>query len=76
MEKELDATKKAGWCRVAFTYSMVVLLKGWGIRKSLEYILNLKGDTDTNACITGGLVGASFGYNIVKEELGQQIEKI
>ena len=67
LQKQLDATKKSGWCRVAFTYSLSVLLLKLSFRNSLEYILASKGDTDTNACIAGGLIGAFYGFERIEK---------
>ncbi len=36
----------------------------------------LKGDTDTNGCIGGGLMGGVYGMDKVEKEMGKQIEII
>lgn len=40
---------------------MVALVKGSGYRESIKELLLQKGDTDTNACIAGGILGACEG---------------
>ncbi len=70
----LPANKKMGWIRIAFSYAVYFLVKGTSFRDSMKKILLLKGDTDTNACIAGGLFGAYYGYN--KLEMKKEIEKI
>lgn len=48
--------------RVALSYAVHFLVCGTKFKDSIEWIISQKGDTDTNACIMGGLLGASFGY--------------
>ena len=50
-----------GFVRWAFTYAFKCLRAGWSYEKSLHMVLERKGDTDTNAAICGGLVGAWRG---------------
>ncbi len=35
---------------------------------SLKYFIDQGGDTDTNAAIIGGLLGAKLGYNLFKDD--------
>ena len=50
-----------GWIKIAFCYSFYYLKNDYGYRQALEDILALRGDTDTNACIIGGMIGAAEG---------------
>lgn len=45
---------------------MYFLVKGTSYESSIRKILEAKGDTDTNACIAGGLLGAYYGVNGLK----------
>ena len=50
-----------GWIKIAFCYSFYYLKKGYSYRDALTDILIKRGDTDTNACIIGGMIGAAEG---------------
>jgi ADP-ribosylglycohydrolase len=68
MEEAIDgnlppAHPQAGYVRLAFTYAFYHLARGSSLRSSLAETLLLGGDTDTNACIVGGLIGAYRGSN-------------
>ena len=45
---------------------MYYLITGKSFRESLTDVLRLKGDSDTNACIAGGLMGAFYGYTEIE----------
>ena len=49
--------------RVALSYAVHFLVCGTTFKDSIQWIISQKGDTDTNACIMGGLLGASLGYH-------------
>ena len=55
------ATPQAGFVRYGFTYAFHFLYHGFGFKKALIETLAMGGDTDTNACIVGGLLGAYHG---------------
>ena len=59
-----------GWLKIAFNYSFYYLkhsddykAKDNIYRELMEKILIEGGDTDTNAAIVGGLIGALVGYS-------------
>jgi ADP-ribosyl-[dinitrogen reductase] hydrolase len=58
-----DALPQAGFVRIAFTYAFFHLNQGSSYRAAISDTLIRGGDTDTNACIVGGLVGAYRGLN-------------
>ena len=67
------ATKSIGSSIIAFTYSFYFLLRiANGEELTYEEIqrqmLRFGGDTDTNAAIAGGLVGAYFGISQIKPD--------
>lgn len=72
--EKVPANKCAGWVRVALSYAVRELVVGKGFRDSLENVLLLKGDTDTNGCILGGLIGACIGVKDLAME--REIERI
>lgn len=51
----------AGFVRIAFTHAFHHLLRKTNFVNALREVLSGGGDTDTNACIVGGLVGARVG---------------
>ena len=50
-----------GFVRIAFTHAFGHLLRRSGWSDAMAEVLAGGGDTDTNACIVGGLVGARVG---------------
>jgi len=74
LEQHCPINKASGWIRVALSYSVHFLVKGDSYRNSIQWIISQKGDTDTNACIMGGLLGAHYGLSRLAME--PQIEKI
>lgn len=58
-----DAHPQAGYVRIAFTYAFYHLKQRSSFRVALSDTLARGGDTDTNACIVGGLMGAYRGIN-------------
>lgn len=55
--------KAEGWVKIAFSYAMHFLLTGLPFRRVIEHVIGMKGDTDTNACIVGALLGAYHGLD-------------
>lgn len=68
----MPGSKKMGWAKIAFSYGLKFLVylcegklaltekdlyKNW-----IKRVIMLAGDTDTNACIAGGLVGSIIGF--------------
>jgi hypothetical protein len=41
----------------------------------LREVISLGGDTDTNACIVGGLLGAIVGESNIPEEMKKKVKK-
>jgi hypothetical protein len=50
-----------GFVRIRFTHAFRHLLRGAGYEEAIRETLADGGDTDTNACIVGGLIGAACG---------------
>jgi ADP-ribosylglycohydrolase len=67
------ATPQAGYVRYGFTYAFHYLEFAFGYRQAILETLAMGGDTDTNACIVGGLVGAYNGLNGIPK---QALEKV
>src|SRR5204863_5357903 len=59
----------AGFVKIGFTHAFRHLLHGSNFEEALRETLLGGGDTDTNACIVGGLVGAACGASSIPIEL-------
>lgn len=58
-----------GFVKIAFTHAFRHLLLGSDYVEAIREILLGGGDTDTNACIVGGLVGAACGASRIPEAM-------
>jgi ADP-ribosylglycohydrolase len=58
-----------GFVKYGFTHAFRHLAAGTGYAESLRETLSGGGDTDTNACIVGGLVGARVGEEGIPENM-------
>jgi len=56
-----------GFVRIAFTHAFRHLLKGSNYMEALTETLAGGGDTDSNACIVGGLLGAACGADAIPQ---------
>lgn len=63
----------AGFIRIAFTHAFHQLLGRAGFRRAMLDTLALGGDTDTNACIVGGLIGALNGRDALPADALQAV---
>lgn len=63
----------AGFVRIAFTHAFHHTLRGTPFIEALHQTLALGGDTDTNACIVGGLVGARRGVQGIPEHMASSV---
>ena len=64
---------QAGFVRIAFTHAVHHMLRGTSFGEALHQVLSCGGDTDTNACIVGGLVGARVGIEGIPEHMTQSV---
>lgn len=58
-----------GFVRIAFTHAFRHLASGTPYVDALREMLAGGGDTDTNACIVGGLLGARWGASAIPEAM-------
>lgn len=63
----------AGFVRIGFTHAFHHLVRGSSYETAIFETLSGGGDTDTNACIVGGLVGALHGVSSIPEEMHMAI---
>lgn len=63
-----------GFVRIAFTHAFYHLLYAKSFEAGLQRVLEEGGDTDTNACIAGGLLGARFGLASIPNHMAAAVE--
>jgi ADP-ribosyl-[dinitrogen reductase] hydrolase len=59
--------------KIAFVWAFYYLKNGYTYRDALEHILLQGGDTDTNAAIVGGLLGAAYGESAIDKHLREKM---
>lgn len=64
---------RAGYVRIAFTHAFYHLYHRTTYTEALTAVLHGSGDTDTNACIVGGLVGAIHGLQGIPESMRRAV---
>lgn len=65
--EDLDCEKNIGHVRWAFTMAMHFLRKNTSYEEAVFKTLMKGGDTDTNACIVGGMMGALHGLSEIPD---------
>src|SRR5262249_54394296 len=58
-----------GFIKIAFTHAFRHLLLGSNYVEAMRETLAGGGDTDTNACIVGGLIGAACGASAIPDDM-------
>lgn len=66
---EIDCTKNIGHVKHALTLAFYFLQKGVSYEEAIRETLKKGGDTDSNACIVGGLMGALHGFTAIPEDM-------
>jgi ADP-ribosyl-[dinitrogen reductase] hydrolase len=62
-----------GFIKIAFTHAFRHLLIGSNYVEAIGETLAGGGDTDTNACIVGGLIGAACGADAIPDDMKQPV---
>lgn len=62
-----------GFVRIGFTHAFRHLLNGTSYVDAIRQTLAGGGDTDTNACIVGGLLGARWGASAIPQRLREAV---
>ncbi len=73
LEVKVPYYPQAGFVKIAFTHAFRHLIKGNSFVEALQETLFGGGDTDTNACIVGGLVGAAAGASSIPETMTKPV---
>ena len=74
--KDLDFTEEESHVRHSFILAFYFLLRSpkCSYETAIRQTIQLRGDTDTNACIVGGMLGALFGSEgILTAELRNKV---
>jgi ADP-ribosylglycohydrolase len=62
------AREKIGWAKIAFSLAFHHLFQESTFTAAMRQTLLLGGDTDTNACIVGAMMGARYGASAIPAE--------
>lgn len=58
-----DVTKNIGWDKHAFALTLYFLFTDAPYEDAIRQVVSMGGDTDTNAAIVGGVLGAKYGVD-------------
>lgn len=83
-EEILNCRRQIGFIQKAFILSFYYMLRFEEYQKqenqnqnfymdSIRQVIKEGGDTDTNACIVGGMIGALVGFNSIPEEMLKKV---
>lgn len=67
------ARTKIGWVRWGFTLAFRCLSRRMGFEEGITMTLRLRGDTDTNACIVGCMLGALHGQEGIPQHMANAV---
>lgn len=62
-----------GFVKIAFTWALYYLKNDFSYEKAIYDVLLQGGDTDTNAAIVGGMIGAAEGAAKIPQEWAEKV---
>jgi len=62
---KVDVFENMGWDVHAFSLTLFCLENNYSFSEAMAFVLKKGGDTDTNAAIVGGVMGAKYGYKCI-----------
>ncbi len=71
-----DPNVLIGDVKIAFQLAVRKSYFNFTFEEAIISTVNLGGDTDTNCCIVGGLVGSKLGSNIINKQWKNTVEKL
>lgn len=71
--RRIPYTPQIGFVRIGFTHAFRHLWLGTDFVAALAETLAGGGDTDTNACIVGGLLGAAYGAEAIPQPMREAV---
>lgn len=60
--------RRIGWVKIGFVNAFIHFISNSSYTEAISHTLSLGGDTDTNSCIVGGLIGAATGLSHLPPE--------
>lgn len=54
-----------GYVKIAIDHAFKALRRGYDFEMAMRQTLLIGGDTDTNSCIVGGMIGAYLGVESI-----------
>ena len=73
---DLDITESGGWVKWAFILAFWHLKRATPFEEAMIDVLRRGGDTDTNACIVGALLGALWGIEALPKRWVKRINGV
>jgi hypothetical protein len=74
IDDRIPANEHIGHAKIGWSYAFHHLKRGSSYIEAMRDVLTRGGDTDTNCAIVGGLVGASLGFEKLREEMPEQVK--
>jgi ADP-ribosylglycohydrolase len=71
--EQVPGHPQAGFVRIAFINAFQSLIANQDYQTAIRSVLSIGGDTDTNACIVGGLIGAATGAGNIPATMGKAV---
>ncbi len=62
-----------GWVKHAFIYALYYLKNNFSYFDAMKHMLLKGGDTDTNCCIVGGMLGALHGFKKLPSDITKKV---
>lgn len=72
-DRDVPYSPQIGFVKIAFTHAFRHLLLGSDYETAMAETLLGGGDTDTNACIVGGLIGAAVGVDDIRGAMRNKV---
>ena len=69
----MPGSPNIGYVKIAFDHAFRHLKVGSDFETAVAETLRLGGDTDTNACIVGGMIGALSGFEALPVEWKRKV---
>jgi ADP-ribosylglycohydrolase len=70
---EVVPNRKSGWAKIALVHGFRVLLAGLSYEDAIKALVAKGGDTDTNACIAGALIGAAVKLSGIPADMVDKV---
>ena len=76
-DEMISATDNPGWIKISWTYAFNFLKRGeLDYEIVMQQVMRQGGDTDSNGCIVGGLIGAAIGFANLKASNEKRVETL